>query len=173
MEEPGFVLETARLRLRRFTLDDVDDMYRINCDPEVVRYTHDGGTLTREEVERRIREDVLGDYRKHGYGRWAVIHKPDGKVIGFAGLKYLDELKETDLGYRFARTYWGMGIATEAAQAVVDFGFRQLDMGRIIGLTLPENRASIRVLEKVGMKFEKTITIDGIQAAYYAMNAPR
>jgi ribosomal-protein-alanine N-acetyltransferase len=66
-----------------------------------------------------------------------------------------------------------MGIATEAAQAVVDFGFRQLDMGRIIGLTLPENRASIRVLEKVGMKFEKTITIDGIQAAYYAMNAPR
>ena len=171
MEEPRPILETARLRLREFTLKDVDDMYLINCDPEVTRYTGDGGPLTRKEIERRIREDVLGDYAKYGYGRWAVIHKSDDQLIGFAGLKYLEEMGEIDLGYRFARAYWGMGLATEAAQAVLDYGFRHLDMSRIIGMAMPENKASIRVLEKIGMQFEKLTTTQGHEVVCYTRNA--
>jgi len=170
MEKPRFILETTRLRLREFTLDDVDDMYLIQCDPEVTRYTGEDKSLTREEIERRIREDVLGDYRKYGYGRWAVIYKPDGQLIGFAGLKYLEEMGEVDLGYRFARVYWGMGLATEAAQAVLDYGSQHLGMSRVIAMAMPANKASIRVLEKVGMQFEKPITADGVQAVLYKTN---
>lgn len=172
MEEPRTILETARLQLGEFTLDDVDDMYKIHCDPEVTRYTGEGELTSREEIERRITKDVLGDYRKYGYGRWAVIYKADGRLIGFAGLKYLEDMDEIDLGYRFARAYWGMGLATEAAQAVLDYGFRNLGMSRIIGMVMPENKASIRVLEKVGMRFEKLTTTQGQRVVRYAKEEP-
>ncbi len=173
MEESRIILETPRLRLREFTLDDVDGMYAINCDPEVIRYTGEDGPLPRKEIARRISEDVLGDYRKYGYGRWAVIYKPDGQLIGFAGLKYLEEMEEVDLGYRFARAYWGKGLATEAAQAVLDYGFRHLDMSRIIGMAMPANKAWFRVLEKIEMQFEKHTTTQGHRVVCYATTGPR
>lgn len=145
-------IQTPRLLLRPFTMDDVGDSYRLNLDPEVTRFTGDGGVVSHNEIERRIREDVIGDYDKFGYGRMAVILKKENCFIGFAGLKYLPDLNETDLGYRLERNCWGQGLATEAGKACLEYGFEKLGLETITSMVLPENLASIRVLDKLGFK---------------------
>ncbi len=155
------VIETERLLIRPFEEKDIEASYITNLDAEVSRYTGDGGVVTRKEMERRIKEHVFGDYTKYGYGRMAVEWKDDRNFIGFCGLKYLPELDEIDLGYRFMQQHWGKGIATEAGKAILDFGFSDLNLKRIIALVLPENHGSIRVLDKLGFTFEKEIVEDG------------
>jgi RimJ/RimL family protein N-acetyltransferase len=108
-----------------------------------------------DEARRRLRE--YPDYARYGFGRWGVVYKPDDRVIGFNGLKYLGDLEEVDLGYRFLPEYWGRGIATESSLAIVRYGFESLGLERIIALVLPDNTGSIRVLEKIGMRFERMI----------------
>lgn len=148
-------IETDRLLLRPFTLDDVEASYQVNKDPEVTRYTNDGGVKTKERIQYLIENNVLGDYRKYGFGRFAVVLKEENKFIGFSGLKYLPEFDLVDLGYRFHRDYWGKGFATESGKASLAFGFEELKLSKIIGMVLPENKASIHVLEKLGFSFEK------------------
>jgi len=145
------ITETDRLLIREFVPDDAEAFYAFNSDPEVMRHV---GEPPSESVEQ-VREKILSypDYRERGYGRWAVVHKADDRVIGFNGLKYLPEMDAVDLGYRFLKEYWGRGIATESSEAVLDYGFKQLKMDTIIGLAVPENHGSIRVLEKLGMRF--------------------
>jgi RimJ/RimL family protein N-acetyltransferase len=118
-----------------------------------------------------LRDYPLADYRKHGFGRWACVHKASSEVIGFAGLKHLDELNEVDIGYRLLPAYWGAGLATEASQAAVDYGFQQLRLKRIIGLVDPQNAASVRVLEKLGLTFAGMVTYAGHSAAKYVIHA--
>ncbi len=163
-------LETERLILRPFTMDDVDPAYEMNLDPEVSRYTHDGGVRPRDDIESRIKNDVLGDYTKHGFGRFVVIHKADDRFIGFSSLKFVDEFDEVDLGYRFVQAYWGQGIATEAGWASLDFGFNQLKLSRIIAVALEENQGSINVMDKLGFTFDKTIKEGPYSAAYYKLD---
>lgn len=149
---------------------DIAPSYEMNLDAEVSRYTGDGGVVSEKEIERRIKENVFGDYEKYGYGRLAVELKSEGRFIGFTGLKYLPDLDEVDLGYRFMRAYWGKGLATESAKASLNLGFKELGLKRIIALTLPENEASIHVLNKLGFTFEKTVLEDGLEANQYALN---
>jgi RimJ/RimL family protein N-acetyltransferase len=163
-------LETDRLILRAFTLDDVDAAYEMDQDPEVGRYTGEQGVGSIEEMRQRILHNVIGDYEKYGFGRFAVEEKSSGDFIGFAGLKYLPEMDEVDIGYRFVRRCWGRGIATEAGEAVMNFGWGTLGLKRIIGLVLEGNRASIRVLEKLGLQFEKMIQEeDDVEAMCFAI----
>ena len=169
MLQPYLFIETERLIIRPFTLDDIEPSYRMNLDPEVSRYTGDGGVVSRTEIKRRITEDVLGDYRKHGFGRLAVCFKPENKFIGFAGLKYLDDLGEVDLGYRFMKEYWGMGIGTEAALACVNLGFDTLGLNMLIAMVLPQNLGSIRVLEKLDFQYDKDIIEDNQLAKLYTL----
>lgn len=168
MIEPDIHIETDRLIIRPFTIDDLDAAYAMNLDPEVSQYTGDGGIVSREEMERRIVEDVLGDYAKYGYGRLAVELKSEKKFIGFTGLKYLADMDEVDLGYRFMKRYWGMGIATESGKASMDLGFNKLGLDRIIAMVLPENVGSIKVLEKLHFNYEKDVVEDGLVARLYA-----
>jgi RimJ/RimL family protein N-acetyltransferase len=162
------ILETERLLLREFVLDDVEAFFRMVSDPDVIRYVGEGAK-TIEEAKKGLEERPLQDYRKHGYGRWATVYKPSGKVIGFAGLKYLEDVKEVDLGYRFFKEYWGQGIATESSRAIVAYGFDRLRLARIVAFANIENKASIRVLEKVGFRFEKHATYCGHEVAWYAI----
>lgn len=165
-------IETERLILRPFTLDDIAPSYEMNLDARVNKYTGDGGIVSMTEIERRIKENVLGDYAKHGYGRWVVELKEERKFIGFAGLKYLEDLNEVDLGYRLMYDYWGKGIATEAAIACLNYGFNQLKLNRIIAMLLPDNMGSIRVLEKVGFQYEKEFMEDGDLVKLYYILKP-
>lgn len=151
------IIETDRLIIRPFTLKDVEPAHQMNLDEDVSRYTGDGGVVSKEETERRIIEDVFGDYEKYGFGRLAVELKQEETFIGFAGLKYLEDMDEVDLGYRFMKKYWGKGIATESAKACIDFGFDQLNINKIIAMIIPENKGSLRVLEKLKFNFDKKI----------------
>jgi RimJ/RimL family protein N-acetyltransferase len=169
------MLETERLILREFDEGDAEAFLALGSDPAILRYVgHPGGGLTSlEQALAEMRARPLADYHKHGFGRWAVVHKADGKVIGFAGLKRLEDLGgEVDLGYRFLPAYWGKGLATEASRPVVEYGFTRLGLRRIIGLVDPENVASVRVLEKVGMTFADVIEYHGARAARYVIEAP-
>ncbi len=97
----------------------------------------------------------INDYKKYGYGRWAAFLKNEMQFVGWAGLAYLPEFDEIDLGYRFLPEYWGLGIATEASRAILNYGFDSLKLRRIVAIAIKENKASIRVMEKVGMEFDK------------------
>lgn len=166
-------LETERLLLRPFTPGDAKAAWEMNLDPEVSRYTGDGGVGSLEEMQEILRTTTLADYERHGFGRHAVIRKGDGRFIGFCGLKFLEDMQEVDLGYRFLREYWGRGIATESGRAALDFGFRQLGLQRIIGLVMPQNAASVRVLEKLGFEFEQAVVTCGLDAHCYAIGPER
>jgi RimJ/RimL family protein N-acetyltransferase len=163
------IVETDRLLLREFVPDDLEAFCRLVSDPDVTRFTGDGGK-SRDEVKQGLEERVFADYRKYGYGRWATVLKATGRVIGFAGLKYLDEVDAVDLGYRFFKEYWGRGLATEASAAVLRHGFESLGLERVIGITDVENQASIRVLEKLGFAYQDTRTHRGHQVAWYVLH---
>lgn len=157
MSYTNLIIETERLLIRPFSMDDVEPSYAMNLDKDVSKYTGDGGVVSKEEIERRISEDVLGDYKTHGFGRLAVELKGENKFIGFTGLKYLADMDEVDLGYRFMKAYWGKGIATESARACLNLGFESLGLSKIIAMVLPVNTGSIRVLEKLNFEYQKDI----------------
>jgi len=155
------IIETERLFLREFIIEDIPAAFELNANPVVQKYTGDTLIETIEQAADIINNVVLKDYKNYGYGRWAVIYKPDNKLIGFAGLKYLPEIGETDLGFRFLPQYWGKGIATEASREIIKYAFKNLAIDKIIGIAMPENIASCRVLEKVGLKQYKVAEYDG------------
>lgn len=168
------IVETERIILRHFCDDDAADVFEFDSNEEVVRWTGEQ-KLTHIDQARSIINDVWKpEYEKYGYARYAVLHKQDQKVIGFAGFKFLPEFKEADLGYRMLPKYWGQGIATEMARALVPHGFDDLNLPRILAFALPENPASCRVLEKIGFRFEKNAVLpyEGISANWYSLERP-
>lgn len=148
------LIETERLLLREITLNDTAEMFQMYSNPEVQKYTGEPLMASIEEMEQAIQVRIV-DYQKFGYGRWATFRKSDMQFIGWAGLAYLPEFDEIDLGYRFLPEYWGMGFATEASEAILTYGFDTLKLKRIIAIAMKENKASTRVMEKVGMAFDK------------------
>ncbi len=161
-------LETTRLRLRLFTHDDLQVMHQLNTDPDVIKYADDP-VRDIDETRQRLEKGPLSDYEKYGYGRFAVEWKETGKVIGFCGIKYLPEIDLPEVGYRYLKEYWGRGIGTEAARACVEFAREDLKIEKLIALIIPENIASIRVAEKLGMSKGPLIHIYGVDALQYEM----
>lgn len=161
-------LETARLRLRLFTPDDVQIMFELNSDPEVIKYA-DTPAKDLDEAKQRLESGPLSDYKKYGYGRFAVELKETGEVIGFCGIKYLPEIELPEVGFRYLKEYWGRGIGTEAAQVCVDFAREDLKISKLIALIMPENIASIRLSEKLGMSRGPLIHIYDVEAYQYEM----
>ena len=161
-------LETDRLRLRHFTLEDLQIMYVLGTDPDVIKYA-DTPCKDLQEAKERLEQGPLADYKKYGYGRFAVEYKETGKVIGFCGIKYLPEIDLPEVGYRYLKEYWGKGIGTEAANVCVDFARTDLKIEKLIALIIPENIASIRVAEKLGMTKGPLIHIYDEDAFQYEM----
>ena len=165
------ILETDRLFLREYVEDDAEAFFQLNSDPEVLRFVPDKGLLNVEQARQILVDHPIADYRKYGFGRGACILKKTGEQIGFAGLKYLEELGEVDVAFRLMRAHWGKGLATEAALASVRFGFADLELKRIIGLVMPENKASVRVLEKTGLRYTETVACWGKQFSKYVITS--
>jgi ribosomal-protein-alanine N-acetyltransferase len=166
------ILETDRLLLREYVEDDAEAFFELNSDPQVLRFVPDKGLLNVEQARQILIDHPIADYRKYGFGRGACILKSTGEQIGFAGLKYLEEFGEVDVAFRLMRSHWGLGLATEAALASVRFGFADLGLKGIIGLVMPENKASVRVLEKTGLHYVETVTFWGSQFSKYAITSP-
>jgi RimJ/RimL family protein N-acetyltransferase len=143
-------------------------MFELGTDPDVIRYA-DEPLKDMDDALRRLEEGPLYDYRKYGYGRFAVEWKETSEVIGFCGIKYLPEIDLPEVGYRYLTKYWGMGIGTEAAQACVEFAREDLGITKLVALIVPENAASIRVAEKLGMTRGPLIHIYDVDAYQYEM----
>jgi ribosomal-protein-alanine N-acetyltransferase len=121
------ILETERLVVREYVEEDAEAFFKLNSNPEVLRFVPDKALLNVEQARQILLDHPIADYRKYGFGRGACILKSTGEQIGFAGLKYLEELDEVDVAYRLMPTHWGQGLATEAALASVRFGLADLD----------------------------------------------
>ena len=148
------VIETARLYLREFTINDAQKLIDLNSNPNVVRYTGDGPVENLTKAKEIIQNIIFPQYPSK-LGRWAVHLKSNGEFIGWCGLKFIEQLDEIDLGYRFFEEQWGKGYATESAKASVAYGFNTLDLKEIVGRAAIANINSTKVLEKVGLRFEK------------------
>jgi RimJ/RimL family protein N-acetyltransferase len=165
------VIETERLLLRTFTLEDAELVFELNKDPEVIRYTGDPlrDLAHAKEVLEKV---ILPQYALYNHGRWAVVVKPgldpdNTGFIGWCGLKARPERNEIDLGYRFMKKSWGRGYATEAAFACLNYGFSKLKINRIVGRAMPQNIPSLKVLEKCGMQYVGEEVVDEHPAITY------
>jgi|SRR5689334_23377574 len=156
-----FRLRTERLFLHHFRPQDHEAMYRIFCDPEVMRFSE--GVKDKEWVQAWLYQ-CRERYQNWGFGPYAVVEQSNQGVVGYCGLFFfpdLDGQAETEIGYRLARSAWGKGYASEAAQAVRDYAFKILGIKRLIALIDPSNVSSVRVAEKIGMNYEKDIMLEG------------
>lgn len=154
-----YLLETDRFLLREFQLSDAPGIFRLNLHPDILRFTTDPPFLSEEEAETFIRN--YDAYRITGMGRLAIIDKLDHTFIGWCGLKYIISENEVDIGYRLLPEFWGLGIAVETASACCNFGNTQLGIKRIVARIHPENLRSVRVSEKLNMRYEKELIYDG------------
>ncbi len=155
------ITESSRLILSEFHPSEGSFYYALNNDPEVLKYTGDDSFESVEAATNFLKH--YNHYKHFGYGRWTVTLKETNKPIGWCGLKYHKEQDYVDLGYRFLRSEWGEGYATEAALASLKIGFTEYKMPFIVGRTARQNHGSIRVLEKVGMTFWKAEACEGIE----------
>jgi RimJ/RimL family protein N-acetyltransferase len=146
------LLDTERLTLREFRAADSEALYRLDSDPRVMRYIGDGSVGTRASVAGALVR-ATKHYRVYpGLGVWPAEERATGAFIGWFCLKYVPKTVEVEVGYRLLPEAWGRGYATEGAQALVRYGFGDLGLLRIIGLTHPDNIASQRVLQKAGLR---------------------
>ncbi len=148
---PELRIETPRLLIRPFTLDDAEAIHRVFGDPVAMQYVG-GGVIESVERTRKRLERLIAFQRDYGYSYWAVVEKTLGEVIGDCGLVPFEEKGPgVELGYDIRRDLWNRGYATEAAQACLDYGYNVLQLPDIAALFFPDNIASRRVLEKIGM----------------------
>lgn len=168
----AYLIETPRLGLRHFCLDDVEDFFELGSDPEIIRYAEKHPLKDLDQARKVMLDAPLTDYEKYGYGRYAVIWKPTGELIGFCGMKYLPEIDRNELGYRYKRRFWGQGIATEAGSGTLEYAANRLGMDEAIALILDGNTGSVRVAEKLGMRQNGTIEIYGETPWVYEISLP-
>jgi ribosomal-protein-alanine N-acetyltransferase len=148
-------LETARLVLRRFVLDDAPFVVTLLNEPSFIRNIGDRGVRSIEDAHGYLRAGPMAMYERYGFGLWHASRKSDGAPVGMCGLLKRDILPDVDVGYAYLPSYWGLGFAFEAAEATLNHGARRFGLQRIIGVVSEGNTASIRVLEKLGMRFER------------------
>jgi len=144
-------LKTERLSLRPREADDLEDFLAMDSDPEVIRYIYPEGPPEPESLRERYRARILAGWPQTG-GFWIVEWKGRPEFLGWCALFPLEESGLIEIGYRYRRATWGQGVATEAAAAVLAHGFEVLKFDPIVGVTHPDNRASQRVLEKLGLE---------------------
>ena len=158
-------------------IDDLDALWALYCDPEITKYIPDA-PRSREEAREELEWHMHGHPRHPELGLWATIHKATGRFIGRCGLLpwAIDGADEVEVAYTIAREYWGQGLGTEAAQAILQYGFEKLNLSRMVCLIDPENTASQRVAEKMGMTFERKVDGfegDNIPFYIYSINMER
>lgn len=156
------VIETRRLVLRRFTTGDLEAFFRLGSQPEIIRHAQATPLASREQALEFMKAAPFHDYATHGYGRFACVWKATGEVIGFSGVKYVPEIGDTELGYRFLPEYWGRGLATEAGAASIEFARSTLGLARLVAMVHPDNIASARVVTKLGFSVEKKLRYSGL-----------
>jgi RimJ/RimL family protein N-acetyltransferase len=155
------VVETERLTLRRLTVEDAPFMLDLLNQPSFLQFIGDRGVRTLEDARAYILKGPVEMYERHGFGIYLTSLKREGTPIGTCGLIKRDSLEDVDIGFAFLPDFWGQGYAYEAASAVLAYGKNDLSLQRIVAITAQDNRSSIRLLEKIGLRFERLIRLNG------------
>lgn len=155
------VAVTERLILRRLTLADAEFTLRLLNEPSFLANIGDRGVRTLADAEAYLQNGPLASYERHGFGLYLVLLKAGGTPIGFSGLLRRDFLEDVDVGFAFVPEHWQKGYALESAAAVVAHGRSALGLTRFLGITNPDNTGSIRVLEKLGLAFDRLVQMPG------------
>ncbi|MFL6210554.1 MAG: GNAT family N-acetyltransferase [Pyrinomonadaceae bacterium] len=153
------VIETERLQLRKLTADDAAFMLELLNEPSFLRFIGDRGVRTIEDARRYILQGPVASYEQHGYGLWLVELKAAHVPIGLCGLVKRETLPDADIGYAFLPRYWSQGYAYESAAAVMNYATNVLGLKRLLAITDQDNVASIKVLAKIGLKFDRLIRL--------------
>jgi RimJ/RimL family protein N-acetyltransferase len=148
------VVETERLALRRLELGDAEFILGLLNDPSFLRFIGDKGVRTLDDAREYISNGPVASYERFGFGLYLTERKEDRVPIGICGLLKRESLKDVDMGFAFLPQFWSKGYAFESASAVMAYGRNVLGLTRIVAVTSPDNGASIRLLEKLGLKFE-------------------
>lgn len=164
---------TERLTLRKITIDDVDNIFQLDSNPEVMKYVG-VPPVTNKQESAKIVENIINQYEKNGTGRLAVIEKESNQFIGWSGIKLLTEevngFKNVyELGYRFLPKFWSKGYATESAIASLDLGFNQLNADKIYAYADVKNESSNHILTKLGFENKGTFLDKGDICNWYEL----
>ena len=164
-------VETDRLLLRPFEPGDVEPYAALQAASEVVRWLPGGeaGIPRARETAERLAAAFAAQWDEVGYGPWAVLERGTARFLGHAGLRWLPEMGETEILYALLPAAWGRGHATEAALAARDHAFGPVGLDRVIAMAMPHNRRSIRVMDKVGLRFERSMEFEGIPAVLHSL----
>jgi [ribosomal protein S5]-alanine N-acetyltransferase len=169
MKCPSLSIETARLHMRPFEPGDAGNLHLIFVDPDVRRFLLDDQVVSRDWVEEEIAASIAR-FEARSAGLFSMSLKNDQTLIGFCGFRPFFEPPQLQLLYGLLPAYWSRGLATEAARAMIEFGFKAVGFDRIIASADPPNAASIRVLEKAGMAFGRRETIGGLDIVFYSVD---
>ena len=164
-------IQTPHLILRPLAFADAPALHRVYQTEGVLQYFPNPNPPPLEKVERFI-AGQLEHWKTYGYGNWGILPVGESKIIGWAGLQFLPELHETEVGYLLDKPFWGKGYATEAARASLQSGFDHFAFSRLIALVHPENIASRHVLEKCGMTYVDTISLWGLDLTRHIVDKP-
>jgi ribosomal-protein-alanine N-acetyltransferase len=152
-------LETPRLSLRRLEPDDAEFLVGLLNQPSFLANIGDRGVRNADDARRYLREGPMAMYGRFGFGLWLLSRRGDGAPIGMCGLLKRDTLPDVDVGYALLPQFWGQGYALEAVQATLRHAASKFGLKRVIGVVSEGNAASIRVLEKAGMRFERMVSM--------------
>lgn len=163
------LLKTHRLILREFTKDDAKHIFKLHNNQDVMRYIPHKEPLdvSMERCEKFIQWCIEQYDKNPGYGLFATLKKDTSEFIGWNEINYLDNTEDVEIGYRIFKEHWGNGYATETSKALVDYGFNELKLNKLVGVAMPDNKASTRVLEKAGMKYIEMRRYYDTDVAYY------
>jgi RimJ/RimL family protein N-acetyltransferase len=153
------VLETDRLMLRKLSVEDAPFILELVNQPAFLRFIGDKGVRTLDDARNYILEGPVDSYDRLGFGLYLVELKESGTAIGMCGLIKRESLEDVDIGYAFLPEFWGKGYAYEAAAAVMALGESAFGLQRIVAVVSTENYSSIKVLEKIGLRFERMIRL--------------
>lgn len=163
------LLETKRFRLRMFEAGDLESAFRLFNDEEVQKYLLPENRRTREHMKVTL-QNFVKRWRERGFGLWCVCEKNGGQMLGYCGFQYFDKTLDVEILFAFFKEFWGNGFAPEAARACLRLGFEELRLERVFAAVHPENTASRRVLEKIGMTLEKSSTHYGVDTMTYVIS---
>jgi len=157
------VLATERLVLREFTAEDAEFVLRLVNEPAFLRYIGDRGVRTLDDARRYIAEGPVASFARHGHGLMRVVRKADGVEVGMCGVLKRDTLPDPDIGFSFFPEYWSQGYALESARAVMRHARETLGQGRILAITTQDNEPSMRLLGKLGFRFDRVMPMGAEQ----------